>query len=31
MTPFERKDIPWIVGGGIAVIIIILIIAGYYA
>lgn len=31
MTPFERRDIPWIIGFGIAVIIILLIVTAYYA
>jgi hypothetical protein len=31
MTPFERKDIPWIVAIGIAVVIIILIVTAYNA
>jgi hypothetical protein len=31
MTPFERKDMPWIIGAAIAVIIIILIITAYHA
>jgi hypothetical protein len=31
MSPFGRKDIPWIVAAGIALMIIIMIIAGYYA
>lgn len=31
MTPFERKDMPWIIGGGIAILVIIMLIVAFNA
>jgi hypothetical protein len=31
VTPFERKDMPYVIAAGIAVILIIILIAAYYA
>lgn len=31
MTPFERKDMPWVIGAGVVLMLLIILIVAYYA